>query len=289
WLFMFPEEAGREPNAKTEFDRFVTEVFSDDPFTVSERSQIVASSVVYPFAGVVDPGAIRPWYLVYRVSERELGIDLISQMKRLAVPLVIALVLGGVGGYILFRSLQQRNDYRRQIESAAFIDELTRLPNRRYLYENLNRMCEMMARYEQPFVTLFIDVDGFKPVNDRHGHDAGDEVLVEVAHRLKVCVRTSDLVARLGGDEFVVCAIHVPDRIAAENVAGKIQKAIADPIHLSAGETVVIGASIGIFGGFDPGCIESEVGMADEIVRRADAGMYVAKRAGKNRYAWAPE
>ena len=152
----------------------------------------------------------------------------------------------------------------------ALRDPLTSLPNRRFLQEGLGRV---IARGSE-ISLLFVDLDDFKRINDSHGHEAGDTVLLEVAQRLIAQVRSQDRVARLGGDEFViVCENMTPT--AAERVAARVISSLAEPIVLRETDTVVT-ASCGIVGGW-PGAT------AGELIERADAAMYRAKAGGRNR------
>ena len=160
---------------------------------------------------------------------------------------------------------------RRQAEQ----DALTGLANRTLLGRIL---CEMGSA-AKPCAVLFIDLDGFKLINDTRGHDVGDEVLLEVAARLRAAVRPSDVVARFGGDEFVVvCRTGLPgdEVVVARRVADRIEQALRRPINTQAGPAAVT-ASIGIASG----CIDAD--LPYELLQRADAAMYRAKRLGKDR------
>jgi diguanylate cyclase (GGDEF)-like protein/PAS domain S-box-containing protein len=158
---------------------------------------------------------------------------------------------------------------RRQAEE----DNLTGLANRAQLGRAL---CELGARAARCAV-LFIDLDGFKLINDTRGHDVGDEVLLEVATRLRALVRPSEVVARFGGDEFVVlCAVTGDDGSAAALLAERIEAALLEPIVTRSGPATVT-ASIGMA----TGVVNAEA--PQELVRRADAAMYHAKRLGKDR------
>lgn len=157
------------------------------------------------------------------------------------------------------------------LETLIEIDPLTELLNRRGFERELKRALAYVKRYGTSAALLFIDLDGFKPVNDRHGHAAGDAVLKTVAATLTRYVRASDVVARLGGDEFVVLLWNVTEAAAVAKAAA-LESMIADaPLRWGAA-TLEVGASIGA----------APVGAADtaaDILARADAAMYERKRA----------
>jgi len=158
------------------------------------------------------------------------------------------------------------------LERAATLDPLTGLANRRALEGPTDRTGDLTRG------VLYIDLDRFKPVNDQHGHAAGDQVLRTVAHRLLGCVRPSDRVMRLGGDEFGVvvpgCSRHELDE-----VAGRIIARLEEPIPVQ-GATVQIGASVGAAHG---------TGTAGDLFERADAALYDAKSAGRGQVRWAED
>jgi diguanylate cyclase (GGDEF)-like protein len=199
---------------------------------------------------------------------------------------VRALVAGAIavliGLAVAFRNLyrQARRDAAR-IEQLAHYDSLTGLANRGLLDDRLGRMIALAERNAAPFAILLFDLDGFKAVNDAHGHAAGDTLLVEVARRALGCVRTSDTVGRLGGDEFLVL-LPDTDRDGARSVALKLLEAMARPFDVGP-QRVGVSASIG--GAFLPGPART----AGAIVRAADAALYESKRKGKNAYTEARE
>ena len=165
-----------------------------------------------------------------------------------------------------------------QLRHLATHDPLTGLPNRSALREELDRAVARHARSHEGFAVLFCDLDGFKPVNDRTGHEGGDQVLVEVAHRLRRAVRDGDIVARLGGDEFVVLCERVGDTTdVPEMVAERLHELVEDPIT-HRGERFEVGLSIGI--AYAPPGVE--VG-SDELLRLSDQAMYDAKVHGPGR------
>ncbi|MFP5518001.1 MAG: diguanylate cyclase domain-containing protein [Alphaproteobacteria bacterium] len=157
-------------------------------------------------------------------------------------------------------------------------DPLTGLPNRRLFFARTESELERSRRIDRPLALLFIDLDGFKPVNDRFGHDAGDQVLRVTAERLSGCLRGSDLVARIGGDEFTVLLEGTGSPADAERIAGKLIHALSAEIALGS-ERVSVGASIGI------ALFPRDAVDARSLMKAADEALYRAKHAGRGRFA----
>lgn len=182
---------------------------------------------------------------------------------------------------MIFRDVTEQNRARQRLEYMGKFDLLTGLPNRGLFFDRLNRLLDDCSRYDQMVALLFLDLDRFKEVNDRYGHDAGDQLLQQVAVRLTGCVREADSVARLGGDEFAVILSRITAVSDAEIVARKILGVMAAPftigIHLcSVGASIGISASSGL--GLDAG----------SLIQQADAAMYQAKQGGGNTFRLSP-
>jgi diguanylate cyclase (GGDEF)-like protein/PAS domain S-box-containing protein len=167
---------------------------------------------------------------------------------------------------------------RERIATLAYHDALTGLDNRASLAPALDKAVERTRRRATKLAGLFLDLDGFKEVNDRHGHDAGDRLLIEAARRLRAALRSGDPVARLGGDEFFVVLEDIQDAVPAERVAHKLLAELARPYDVGAGRTVQISASIGL------SLFPDDAGDGATLITHADAAMYAAKAAGKNAY-----
>ena len=173
------------------------------------------------------------------------------------------------------RFVAQRADREREaLRSLAHTDALTGLPNRRGLQIELQSALHR-ARPEQQLAVLMMDLDGFKAVNDRLGHDAGDELLCAVAERLRKVLRSRDIVARLGGDEFVVLADGLAGDFDARALAEKLLDAVGQPFQLR-GQSCQIGLTIGYTLAPSDGADETT------LLQRADAAMYAGKRSGKH-------
>lgn len=169
-----------------------------------------------------------------------------------------------------------QHEAQQRLEHQALHDSLTGVPNRSLLEDRIRQSIARHQREPSPFALLFIDLDDFKNVNDLLGHDAGDEVLKQIAARLMANTRPMDTVARLGGDEFVVLLQGVAELDHATQIGGKLIKAIDAPIDLQ-GEQRHVGASMGI------SLYPADASDLQTLMSRADAAMYRAKRAGGNR------
>jgi diguanylate cyclase (GGDEF)-like protein len=206
--------------------------------------------------------------------------------------IISANLMGGGAGYLA--EYQRRQVFLREMEldgerrhhlQRSLHDRLTGLPNRELLEDRIAQLLARSRRAGATHAGLFVDLDGFKPVNDRLGHDRGDIVLREIARRMVATVRQTDTVARLGGDEFFVLIhdIDVPAR--AGLLADKLLAAIAEPIA-DMPEAGGIGASIGICLFTGGASLPDD---AEQIIRAADQAMYQAKAAGKHRHVFADE
>lgn len=158
----------------------------------------------------------------------------------------------------------------------AFRDALTGLPNRRLFEERLADAQANAQRSNAPLAVCYLDLDGFKPINDAYGHEAGDQVLRQVAMRLQEMLRGSDVVARLGGDEFALVLPASGTTDSARTVLQRCLSEIERPIELDHGRSVTVSASIGV-------AIASGSCPTSQVMRDADAAMYGAKRSGKGR------
>ncbi len=166
-----------------------------------------------------------------------------------------------------------------QLFRRAHFDALTGLPNRELCHDRLGQALAVARRQEQKLAVLFIDLDGFKHVNDSLGHAAGDQLLRETSVRLRSAVRATDTVARLGGDEYVVILPSVHGPLEVEVIVGSIMEALKWPFLVN-GEQCLIGASVGVTMFPDDG------GTAEELLRKADTAMYSAKESGRARYVF---
>jgi diguanylate cyclase (GGDEF)-like protein/PAS domain S-box-containing protein len=175
-------------------------------------------------------------------------------------------------------NITDRKELLEYLDQMAHFDELTGLPNRALFFDRLGCLLTLSRREGQIFALLFIDLDGFKSVNDHHGHEAGDSVLRETAARLSASIRASDTAARMGGDEFTVILGNLSQETDISLIARKILQALSAPILLLGGISCSIGASIGI------SLYPEDAQEVETLVSSADTAMYEVKREGKNGY-----
>jgi diguanylate cyclase (GGDEF)-like protein/PAS domain S-box-containing protein len=192
--------------------------------------------------------------------------------NRLSDPAVRGIVLN-------LRDVTDRTALETQLRHLALHDPLTGLPNRLLFTDRVRHALSNLERTDGQLAVLFIDLDGFKAVNDTFGHAAGDQLLITVADRIRGCLRPADSAARLGGDEFAILIPDLADRTDAEQIAQRLLTQLRRPVSADA-QVAMVGASIGIASG-------TAATTAHQILLLADQAMYAAKRAGKNGYAHA--
>lgn len=182
-----------------------------------------------------------------------------------------------IGNSVIARDVTERRNMEAIIRHQAHHDTLTDLPNRQLFMDFLERELAQARRHDTRLALLFLDLNGFKQINDTMGHDCGDRLLKEVAHRLRACIRESDIVARLGGDEFTVL---MPDLSHSDDVGIVVKKILSvfeRPFKLDA-VTVDASTSIGV-------CMFPDDGKdSEDLIKKADIAMYDAKGTGKNAY-----
>jgi diguanylate cyclase (GGDEF)-like protein/PAS domain S-box-containing protein len=183
-------------------------------------------------------------------------------------------VYGAVNTFI---DITERKKSEEQIKHLATHDLLTDLPSLRLARDRMSTAMNMARRYKKAVALMFIDLDGFKIVNDTLGHDAGDYVLKQVAKRLLSCVRETDTVARVGGDEFLIIATEINSPDNAAQIAEKVVQTVSQPININ-GQLAVVGTSIGI--ALFPEHSED----TNKLIKLADEAMYKVKNSGKNNF-----
>ena len=235
----------------------------------------------------IDPGIPIGWlYLELSNTTEELILQkLKTNILLVATPLFIVIVIISL---FLNKNLKTKVDKNEQLikkeknfwNSRAIEDPLTKLPNRLLLHNDLRSALAEANRMNSHVGIIFFDLDGFKQVNDQHGHQTGDLLLAEVAKRLVEYVRPGDKVIRYGGDEFIIIFNNLESRLELEGLIERLSEQINSPFDIN-GQTLNIRASIGVT--FYPldGSNDPEV-----LISHADEAMYVAKKLGKNQTYW---
>ena len=178
----------------------------------------------------------------------------------------------------LFSDITTLKQYERQLKHTAHFDALTNLPNRTLLADRLRQGTAQSKRSGSLLAVAFLDLDGFKAINDKHGHDTGDRLLMALATRMKQALRKGDTLARIGGDEFVAVLFDLSDLEASVPMLDRLLAAAAQPVRID-DLMLQVSASIGLT--FYP---QTEDIDPDQLLRQADQAMYQAKQSGKNRY-----
>lgn len=178
----------------------------------------------------------------------------------------------------MFSDITALKEHEKQLEHIAHFDTLTSLPNRALLADRLQQAMAQAHRHQHLLAVVFLDLDGFKGINDRYGHQVGDKLLIALAQRMKLALRDGDTLSRLGGDEFVAVFVDLNSALASAPLFNRLLTSAAQPVHLG-GLTLQVSGSLGVT--FYPQTQEVD---ADQLLRQADQAMYQAKQAGKNRY-----
>ncbi|WP_415884371.1 diguanylate cyclase domain-containing protein [Neptuniibacter sp. QD34_54] len=193
-------------------------------------------------------------------------------------------IISAKGKVVNFVALQEDITERKvselKLQYMATHDNLTNLPTRRLCMDRLAKIIDIAKRKQMQAAVLFIDLDGFKEVNDSFGHDVGDQVLIDTATRLKACVRESDTVARIGGDEFIILLSEINKQQDAAFVAKKVLENIKQPYNIEQ-KKIDIGVSIGI------AIYPNNAVNTERLIQCADKAMYSVKTSGKNHYSFA--
>lgn len=185
---------------------------------------------------------------------------------------------GKVSNYVaLFTDISRIKEHQNMLERMAHYDVLTNLPNRVLLSDRLSQAIAQCKRHSQLLAVVFLDLDAFKVVNDDHGHDIGDELLITVSERMSEALREGDTLARIGGDEFIAVLADLTKKEDCEPVLERLLQAAAEPVTIG-GIVLQVTASLGVT------LYPQDDADVDQLLRHADQAMYVAKQAGKNRY-----
>ena len=214
-----------------------------------------------------------------RSIERRIHQDLLQVIvgSGLVVSVISIILFFGYRRIVyLFEHASQIQTRANNLQQQVTIDSLTKIPNRRGFEECVQNHFALAQRTGMPFSVFYLDLDGFKAVNDQHGHAAGDQALLTAINRFKSTIRDSDMIARLGGDEFALVAHNAADQEQLSILAHRLIESLELPIKLPGGE-VKLGVSIGIASFPQNGT------SIDDLLTAADVAMYQAKHQGKNR------
>lgn len=282
---MYSDEPGVQTRLRELFDHIDKKLaIAQSNVAVREQGGVVAQQHLLHAGGKQEMDAVRAlldgmldenWRELSQLREQRMAaLDALKRNIFIAASFLVAVLLWF--HFRLLRLMRQRRAAEVQAQHMATHDSLTGLPNRRMLISHLERAILRSARHQKLTALLFLDLDGFKPVNDQYGHLAGDELLQQVAQRLTAQVRATDMAARLGGDEFVLLLEDIDAQDGVCHVIGKVTREIGRPFTLRDGASVRISASIGV-------AVYPEDGAdVTELLKRADDAMYTAKRTGSN-------
>ena len=218
---------------------------------------------------------------LYALSLSRFGLLETDHVFLIPVLLCVSLAFAGKA-QVVQAEIERLTETDEQTRCRTMTDALTGLPNRAQFLEQVARaiQCNRVDKDAQ-FAILFFDLDGFKPINDRLGHKAGDAVLRHTAKRFQACMRKGDMVGRYGGDEFTLLVHQVTGPGDAIHVAERVLAKLKEPIDV--GELVMVGASIGI-------ALSSNLHeRPEDMIRDADVAMYRAKTQGKNQYVFSDQ
>nr|WP_315469003.1 EAL domain-containing protein [uncultured Undibacterium sp.] len=207
-------------------------------------------------------------------NRRKTGEEFIELLSISTVRDEFGTVLHYIG---VFSDISQLKAHEAELDKIANYDTLTGLPNRRLLSDRLSQALIRAQRDRSLLAVCFLDLDGFKAVNDEHGHHVGDQLLIGVTEHMRTVLRSNDTLARLGGDEFVILLSDIKSRFESNQVLDRILMAVSRPVRLDA-LALQVSASIGV------SLFPDDNVDADSLMRHADQAMYIAKNAGKNRY-----
>ncbi len=275
WGFMYPEK--NNTNYSSFFPESWEQMTGRSYFQSNEDNYIKTSIQVKPYLQS-DKGSENSWFLMNTIPYDQIGVRWSQILYRNRFLGIVILVLDFIVAFILARSNVEKLTLSSKIKQMALYDNLTGLPNRYLLYDRIKLEISQSVRYQSSFALFYIDLDGFKEINDSLGHDAGDQLLIKMGELLRKTVRAADTVSRIGGDELMILISHIQSPQNCILIAEKILIQLSNPIFLDKG-SVQVGASIGIVIS-NPNRKEG----IEELMRNADSAMYDVKKHGKNNF-----
>ncbi|WP_052712078.1 diguanylate cyclase domain-containing protein [Domibacillus indicus] len=223
------------------------------------------------------------YYYLLKGIGREYEITLHSRtgrpfiMNMTNIPIVVDGQVTGIYG--IGKDVTEQKNKQQKMTQLAYHDTLTGLPNRLTFH---NKLMKLIQDNKNPFAVVYMDLDGFKSINDTLGHDAGDELLITVSRRLSAALRTSDMAARQGGDEFTAVISGISSREEVENIASRLLLSISERYHI-AGELLSVTPSIGL------SLYPQDGGTPEQLLKKADLAMYSVKQNGKGAFRFYSE
>jgi diguanylate cyclase (GGDEF)-like protein len=276
WGFMYPEK--QDISFANRYPDLWPAVSQSSYFQKLTREYLVTSQYIIPLPEVRRSQKESYLILLSTITHEEMGTKMSTLLSSLfKIILYFSPVLIFIS-FFLAKITTQRNRYRQDLKQSALYDQLTKLPNRTLFKEQAEAQLELSSRYNRMMALAFVDLDGFKNVNDTFGHEVGDLLLKAVADRLKSCIRKADMVARIGGDEFIILLPEITSSDDCRIISEKVLASLSEEFTLK-GSSARIGASIGV-------AIHSagKDETLDDLTRRADNAMYEVKNSGKNSY-----
>lgn len=291
WGFMFDDKKNRQ--FKNAFPEEWEKIFTEDSVQFHTKHGLFTSTTIYPLRheiksstgtaktfGKSDKQLVANdyyWKLISFISPRVLHTKTRGLLTRFGLMGILLAFFSSIPSYLIAQGIVRRKLYQLELIHLATFDQLTGLPNRFLFFDRLDQALKQASRYKRQFALLFLDLDGFKDVNDSLGHDAGDEILVLTAERLVGSVRKADTVARLAGDEFTIILTDIQNPQDPEIFAQKVLKELSAPFSIKQKEvTITTSIGIGIFS------VGEET--AETLLKKSDSAMYEAKKHGKNTY-----
>ena len=291
WGFMIKERSNRKFSLS--YPEAWKEILFSDNCQIYNKNGLFTSATIFPLTeglksstgSTIASGdskkGLKPSEYYWKITSHIQANDLKSETQGLLVKLflmaILLFLLTSIPSWIISKAIVRRKLHQMKLYRSANYDKLTDLPNRSLFHDRLTQTLRQSKRYDRKFALMFIDLDGFKAVNDTLGHDVGDELLIKTAKRLLGCVRDSDTVARIGGDEFTIILQSISLFENVESVAQKIIHDLSDPFKFKKNDAQ-IGASIGI--SFFPDNGDD----METLLKKADEAMYKVKKDGKNNY-----
>ncbi|MDC7225720.1 MAG: diguanylate cyclase [Spirochaetales bacterium] len=276
WGFMFEDR--KKQNMSVLYPSLWKKISTEKSIQIISEETIYTATMIEPMLDEKNISSNRYYILLNTIPFEDIKIDRASLRKNMLKISSVALFINIAAAIFITILIIQRDKYRSALKESALYDQLTGLPNRKLFEERVVQASAQAKRYGYIYSVMFIDLDGFKPVNDKYGHSTGDKLLTQIGVVLQNCIRETDTAGRFGGDEFVILLTQISEKLDCSAVAEKILARLFTEFNID-GHKISIGASIGI-ASVKP---DSKVDFG-EVMHVADAAMYEVKKSGKNNY-----